>query len=395
MNLYKRICGAVVLVLFLAASLLPVSAASREVLDLHTDAAVLIEAETGTLLYAGPDAEKPMPPASLTKIMTLLIAMEEMERGAVDWDTPITASQKAWETGGSTMFLNIGQQATFRDLIRGICIVSANDACVAIAEYLYGSEAAFVEQMNRRAKELGLENTHFVNSHGLHDDDHYMSPLDVARLAAYFIKTQPEAARFQSEREFTFNDIRQFNRNPLLGNFPGADGIKTGSTPEAGYCLAATSKQDGMRLISVVMNTPGNEERGEDSRVLLNYGFRNFQFVLLAEAGETVTTVPVTRGRRRELPATAKAPIRLVIPRHVNENRLEQVFSLPDSVKAPVEKGTPLGSVQVKLEGETLAEMELLAGDSVEKLGFFASLWRSIGDSISSLWQKIWSKVSN
>ena len=395
MNLYKRICGAVVLVLFLAASLLPVSAASREVLDLHTDAAVLIEAETGTLLYAGPDAEKPMPPASLTKIMTLLIAMEEMERGAVDWDTPITASQKAWETGGSTMFLNIGQQATFRDLIRGICIVSANDACVAIAEYLYGSEAAFVEQMNRRAKELGLENTHFVNSHGLHDDDHYMSPLDVARLAAYFIKTQPEAARFQSEREFTFNDIRQFNRNPLLGNFPGADGIKTGSTPEAGYCLAATSKQDGMRLISVVMNTPGNEERGEDSRVLLNYGFRNFQFVLLAEAGETVTTVPVTRGRRRELPATAKAPIRLVIPRHVNENRLEQVFSLPDSVKAPVEKGTPLGSVQVKLEGETLAEMELLAGDSVEKLGFFASLWRSIGDSISNLWQKIWSKVSN
>ncbi|HOP69468.1 MAG: D-alanyl-D-alanine carboxypeptidase family protein [Dethiobacteria bacterium] len=395
MNLYKRICGAVVLVLFLAASLLPVSAASREVLDLHTDAAVLIEAETGTLLYAGPDAEKPMPPASLTKIMTLLIAMEEMERGAVDWDTPITASQKAWETGGSTMFLNIGQQATFRDLIRGICIVSANDACVAIAEYLYGSEAAFVEQMNRRAKELGLENTHFVNSHGLHDDDHYMSPLDVARLAAYFIKTQPEAARFQSEREFTFNDIRQFNRNPLLGNFPGADGIKTGSTPEAGYCLAATSKQDGMRLISVVMNTPGNEERGEDSRVLLNYGFRNFQFVVLAEAGETVTTVPVTRGRRRELPATAKAPIRLVIPRHVNENRLEQVFSLPDSVKAPVEKGTPLGSVQVKLEGETLAEMELLAGDSVEKLGFFASLWRSIGDSISNLWQKIWSKVSN
>jgi len=395
LNLYKRICGAVVLVLFLAASLLPVSAASREVLDLHTDAAVLIEAETGTLLYAGPDAEKPMPPASLTKIMTLLIAMEEMERGAVDWDTPITASQKAWETGGSTMFLNIGQQATFRDLIRGICIVSANDACVAIAEYLYGSEAAFVEQMNRRAKELGLENTHFVNSHGLHDDDHYMSPLDVARLAAYFIKTQPEAARFQSEREFTFNDIRQFNRNPLLGNFPGADGIKTGSTPEAGYCLAATSKQDGMRLISVVMNTPGNEERGEDSRVLLNYGFRNFQFVVLAEAGETVTTVPVTRGRRRELPATAKAPIRLVIPRHVNENRLEQVFSLPDSVKAPVEKGTPLGSVQVKLEGETLAEMELLAGDSVEKLGFFASLWRSIGDSISNLWQKIWSKVSN
>ena len=187
MNLYKRICGAVVLVLFLAASLLPVSAASREVLDLHTDAAVLIEAETGTLLYAGPDAEKPMPPASLTKIMTLLIAMEEMERGAVDWDTPITASQKAWETGGSTMFLNIGQQATFRDLIRGICIVSANDACVAIAEYLYGSEAAFVEQMNRRAKELGPENTHFVNSHGLHDGEHYMSPLGVARPAAYFI----------------------------------------------------------------------------------------------------------------------------------------------------------------------------------------------------------------
>ena len=209
---------------------------------------------------------------------------------------------------------------------------------MAVAEHLYGSEAAFVQQMNRRAEELGLENTHFVNSHGLHDPDQYMSALDIARLAAYFIQTQPEAAAFQAEREFTFNDIRQFNRNPLLGYYPGADGVKTGSTPQAGYCLAATSKQQGMRLISVVLNTPGMRERGQDSEVLLNYGFRNYKLATLYYAGETVAHVAVSRGRQREVPLMARQPVVAVIPREDEDYNIEQVLLLEETIAAPVEE---------------------------------------------------------
>ncbi len=395
MNTLKNILAGMLIICFCTAVFNPAAVSAEEELELTAAAAVLIEAQTGMVLYEK-NATEPMPPASLTKIMTLLVAMEELKKGRVDWDTPITASQKAWEVSDygntSTMFLNIGQQATFREMIKGIAIVSANDACVAVAEHLFGSEEAFVQQMNRRAKELGLENTHFVNSHGLHDPDQYMSALDIARLSAYFIQTQPEAAAYQAEREFTFNDIRQFNRNPLLGSYPGADGIKTGSTPQAGYCLAATSEQQGIRLISVVLNTPGMRERGLDSEVLLNYGFRNYKLLTLYDAGEPVAHAAVSRGREREVPLVARRPVAAVVPREDEHYNIEQVLLLDEPLAAPVEEGQSAGAIQlIDPEGNVIDEVELFVAQTVERLGFFRSILRSIGDFFAGLWNRVWS----
>lgn len=386
----KKIACFLITLLLLQAVTLPVFAAPAVELELNAGSAVLIDAENGTLLYEK-DARVPRPPASLTKLMTLLLAMEDLKSGLVDWDTMVTVSEQAWRTGGSQMFLNIGQQVSFKDLLKGITIISANDACVAVAEHLNGSEAAFVQRMNRRAAELGLENSHFVNPHGMDDPDHYMSALDVVRLAAYFIRTQPEAAAFQSEKEFTFNEIRQFNLNPLLGSYPGADGIKTGSTPGAGYCLAATSKQQGMRLIGVVLNTDSEEQRQEDSETLLNYGFRNFEIKTLYEKDEVIARLPVKRGQKREACLVAGGPVRAVVPRGDSSYKITEELDLPDTVAAPVKEGDIVGTLRLKNPaGELIGEVELTAQESLKRLGFLPNLLRQTGDLIAGLWHRIW-----
>lgn len=388
MNQIKKAMAAILAIIIIAGMFTSPVYSSEPEIELKAETAVLIEAETGTVLYAKA-ADKPMAPASLTKIMTLLLAMEELERGRVEWDTPITASQRAWETGGSTMFLNIGQSAAFRQMIQGIAIVSANDACVAVAEHLLGSEAAFVQQMNRRAAELGLKNTNFTNTHGLHHPDQYMSALDAAKLAAYFIKTQPEAAAYQSEREFTFNEIRQFNRNPLLGAFPGADGVKTGNTPEAGMLLVASSMQEGMRLVSVVMNTASDQERKEDSEVLLSYGFRNYELVTLHETGAIAAFAAVNRGRIRELPLAARQPVAAVAPRGDENHAFTERLILSNPVEAPVEAGELIGNLQmIGPDGRVASETELFAAEAVERLGFFRHLLRLAGDFLAGLWRQ-------
>ncbi|NLY39296.1 MAG: D-alanyl-D-alanine carboxypeptidase [Firmicutes bacterium] len=385
----KMIAATLVLAFMFGLSAVPVYA---DELELEAESAILIEAETGTVLFSK-NADARLYPASLTKIMTLLIAMEEMKQGKVDWDTRLTASQKAWETGEggltSTMFLNIGQEVTFEELLKGIAVVSANDACVVVAEHLYGSEAAFVQKMNERAEELGLENTHFMNSHGLHDPNHYMSAADVARLSTYFLKTQPEAAAFLAIPEYTFNEIRQFNNNPLLGNYPGVDGIKTGYTPEAGHCLSASSLQGDMRLIAVVMGNSSNATRRQDSEALLDYGFREFELLTLYEAGEVVTSLPVIRGEKRELAVKVKEPVAVVVARGQSAASFEEKITLPESLAAPVEAGQSLGKLQLfNSDGDAVSEVELLAAAPVERLGFFKALFRSIGDFFAGLWQR-------
>lgn len=388
MSYMKKSLSLFIMVLFAFQLLAPSAVFSaRPELELDAKAAVLIEPTTGKILYEK-NAREPLPPASLTKIMTLLLAMEELEKGRISWDTGIIVSQKAWEMGGSEMFLDINQIVTFEDLIKGTAIISANDACVALAEYISGSEAVFVQRMNERAAELGLENTNFTNSHGLHHPDQYMSALDVARLAAYFIQTQPEAAAFQSETEFTFNSIRQFNRNPLLGVYPGSDGIKTGFTPEAGWSLAATAKQGDMRLVSIVMNCSNNAARREDSSNLLNYGFANYELLTLAEAGEVFAEAPVIRGEELQVNLVAVEPAVAVIPRGEAE-RVEQTVTVPDSLKAPVESGARVGVLRLTYQGEEVAEVELATSVEVKRLGFFASLWRFAGEFFAGLWNRL------
>ena len=384
----KMIAATLVLAFMFGLSAVPVYA---DELELEAESAILIEAETGTVLFSK-NADARLYPASLTKIMTLLIAMEEMKQGKVDWDTRLTASQKAWETGEggltSTMFLNIGQEVTFEELLKGIAVVSAN-APAWWWQTPLRPEAAFVQKMNERAEELGLENTHFMNSHGLHDPNHYMSAADVARLSTYFLKTQPEAAAFLAIPEYTFNEIRQFNNNPLLGNYPGVDGIKTGYTPEAGHCLSASSLQGDMRLIAVVMGNSSNATRRQDSEALLDYGFREFELLTLYEAGEVVTSLPVIRGEKRELAVKVKEPVAVVVARGQSAASFEEKITLPESLAAPVEAGQSLGKLQLfNSDGDAVSEVELLAAAPVERLGFFKALFRSIGDFFAGLWQR-------
>ncbi len=391
--LQKQILSIILAVLILLqVAAVPAPAAPEGIeLTLSSEAAVLIDAENETVLYED-NARSPLPPASITKVMTLLLAMEDLKAGRINWETTVTVSERAWRTGSSEsqMFLNIGQQVSFKDLLKGIAIVSANDACIAVAEHLNGSVEAFVERMNRRAEELGLENSHFVNAHGLDNPDHYMSAADIARLAAYFIRTQPEAAAFHSEKEFTFNDIRQFNFNTLLQNYPGVDGLKTGSTPEAGFCLVSTAKRQEMRLIAVVLNSPTKELRRKDSITLLDYGFCNYELKTLYEENETVTAVPVKRGQKREIDLVATGPVRAVVPHNDSSNKIAEVFELPKAVSAPVEEGELIGTLHLKSpQGEPIAEVELYAQESLKRLGFFSNLARQIGDFFSGLWNRL------
>ncbi len=388
MNHTRKYFSLMLLLLLTIGLASPPPASAQVQLDLNAKAAVLIETHTGKVLYSQ-NADQPLPPASLTKIMTLLIAMEEIDQGTISLDTVVTASNKAWKTGGSTMFLNVDQQVTVEQLLKGIAIVSANDACVAIAEHLYGSEAAFVQRMNERAAELGLEHSHFMNSHGMHHPDHYMSALDIARLAAHLEENHPEAAALHTELEFTFNDIRQFNRNPLLDRFPGADGIKTGSTPEAGLCLAGSSTQEGMHLIAVVLNCSSEETRLQDSEVLLNYGFRQFELASVASADEVLATAPVIKGNPREVNLVARHPLQVIIPKGKTD-QLKKVVSIQD-LEAPVDAGTIAGSLDIVLDGEKLTTVELVSREKANRLKFLALVWRSMGEWISRLWSKIFS----
>ncbi len=355
-------------------------------LSLDGEAAILTEAHTGRVLFEQ-NADQPMHPASITKIMTLLLTGEALGQGIISLDDVVITSEQAWATGGSQLFLELGQEVTVQELIEGIAIVSANDACVSIAEHISGSVSVFVDSMNDRARELGLASTTFANTHGLHDPAQVTTAGDIARLARFFINSQPDIFALQSEREYIFNEIRQYNRNPLLGHFDGADGLKTGYLNEAGWCLAATAQRGDFRLISVVLNASSSEARRDDSQVLLNYGFSNYELFRRAGQGERITTVEVPRGQERTVNTVAANNIDVVIPRGQEHYLREEIISKGD-LAAPVEKGEPLAKIKIFYADKQLVETELLAGEDVERLGFFANAWRSIGDFFSGLFRR-------
>lgn len=367
------------------------AAPSSAELKLNSEAALLIDAENETVLYEK-NAHKKMAPASLTKLMILLLAMEDLEAGRVDQDSTVTISERAWRTGAdeSQMFLNAGQRVSFKELIDGIAVVSANDACIAVAEHLNGSVEVFVQRMNSRAAELGLKNSHFANVHGLDDPAHHMSAADVAHLTSYLIRSHPEALAISSKKELTFNEILQFNYNTLLGKYPGTDGMKTGNTPKAGYCLASTAEQQGMRLIGVTMHADTKGKRHNDSVALLDYGFCNYELKTLYEEGKVVTTIPVKRGQKKEAALVSPDPVRAVVPRNNQGYKITEELDLPRSLNAPVEKGDVVGTLRLKdAQGKTITEVELKAKESLSRLGFFPHIWRQAGDLFSGLWKRI------
>lgn len=358
-------------------------------LPLAAEAAVLMEAHNNQVLYDR-NAETRMHPASLTKIMTLLLVGEALDQELIHWDDQVKVSLNAYRMNiGSRMFLEHEQLVSVEDLVKGIAIISANDACVAIAEYIHGSEQAFVQNMNKRAAELGLKNTSFVNSHGLHDPGQYMSAMDVACLAAFFIRTQQKIARFQAEKEWTFNNIRQFNRNPLLGKYEGVDGIKTGFLNEAGWCLAATAKRDDLRLISVVMKSPDAATRKTDSEVLLQHGFNRYESIKIAAAGETMESIKVSRGKEKTVPVVPAEDIDVVIPRGQERFIKEKLTMEQKKVKAPLKKGDELGHLKVFYDQDLLLDKKLVAGKDIERQGFFAHIGSSIKGFFVGIWQRI------
>lgn len=344
--------------------------------QLAAEAWLLVDATTGTVLVEK-NGEQRLPPASLTKIMTSYIVEEELDRGTVTMDDMVNVSVRAWQMEGSRMFIREGTQVRLEDLLRGVIIQSGNDASVALAEHVAGSEEVFADMMNQHAARLGMTNTNYVNATGLPNENHYTSAADLVKLTRALINDFPQHYDMYAEKYFTYNDIRQPNRNSLLWRDPSVDGVKTGHTEAAGYCLVASALRDGMRLISVVMGAGSEEGRAVESQKLLTYGFRYFDTIDLYDAGESLRDVRVWGGDRDSIGLGLAASAVVTIPRG-SEDELDASLDFPAEFRGAITEGAEVGTLTVTLEGESVFEAPLVALSPVEEAGFFARLWDAI-----------------
>jgi D-alanyl-D-alanine carboxypeptidase (penicillin-binding protein 5/6) len=339
---------------------------------------VLMDAASGAVLVDQLGSQR-LPPASLTKLMTSHVAALEIQRGRLKESDLVTISEKAWRMGGSKMFVMVGNQVSVHDLMRGIIVQSGNDASIALAEHIAGGEETFASMMNQEAKRLGLADTHFVNATGWPDPNHYSSALDMARLARAIILEDPTHYALYAEKEFVWNGIKQPNRNLLLWRDSTVDGLKTGHTEEAGYCLVASSKRDGQRLIAAVFGTTSEQARAAETAKLLGYGFNFFDSKTFFRKGETVQTVVVWKGAARTLKAGVAADFAAALPKRTSSAYQTRVVLDKADVIAPVVTGAPLGHVElVNSDGKVVKQVPLVALDTVEKGGFFRRAWDSV-----------------
>jgi D-alanyl-D-alanine carboxypeptidase (penicillin-binding protein 5/6) len=332
---------------------------------------LLIDATNGEVLVEQ-NADQPLPPASLTKMMTAYIAEREIAEGRISFDDKVPVSIKAWKTGGSRMFIREGTEVRLEDLLRGIVIQSGNDASVAVAEYIAGSEDVFADVMNQTAVSLGMTNTQFKNSTGLPQEGHYTTAKDLGILAARTIADFPETYAIYKEKNFTYNGIKQANRNSLLFRDPSVDGLKTGHTEEAGYCLVASAERDGFRLISVVMGTASEKAREQETTKLLQYGFRYFSGQTVFAAGqplpESARKVWFGESEMVELAPTESLYVTLPLGR---ESAIQATLDAPDTLDAPLEAGAIVGNVKIILGERILAESPVAVAEAVPEGGFF------------------------
>ncbi|MDF2179332.1 serine hydrolase [Aliiglaciecola sp. CAU 1673] len=344
--------------------------------DVAAKGYVLMDYATGKVI-AESNADIRLAPASLTKIMTAYVIGQEIKSGKITMNDMVSISENAWAKNfpdSSKMFVEVGTQVKVSDLMRGIMIQSGNDACVAMAEHIAGSEEAFANLMNAYAEKIGMTGSHFVNSHGLDDPEHYTTPRDMALLSAAMIHDTQEVYKIYSEKEFTYNGIKQYNRNSLLWDKSLAvDGVKTGHTSEAGYSLITSAVQDDMRLVSVVMGTNSERTRKEENRKLLKFGFRFYETVVPYKAGESFVSHPIYMGDRDtvELGVIGDTPI--TIPRGQRKN-LQANFELNKKLEAPLAKGEVVGTLYLQLEGEDVASYPLVTLQEVEEGGLFKRL---------------------
>lgn len=352
------------------------------------NAYILQDFHSGQILAAH-NVDMPVEPASLTKMMTMYVLDVELARGTLNEDATALISENAWRTEGSRMFLDLGTQVPLQDLKLGVIIQSGNDASVAVAERVAGTEAAFAEMMNYQAQQLGMTNTHFTNATGLPDPQLYTTARDMATLARAMIKNFPESYQLYQQKEFFYNNIKQQNRNLLLYQDPTVDGIKTGHTSSAGYCLVASAQRQGMRLIAVVLGTESDKARAEQAQTLLNYGFRVFKTEQLATQNQVISEVPVWKGNKKQLQIGFAQDAYITIPQ--GKNDIQTTVNLQSLIIAPIQAGTPVGTMQVTLNNEVISEQTIVALETIEQ----GNLWRRFVDSIQLLFKKLLLLVGN
>ena len=358
-----------------------VFAESNTDLGLNAKSAILMEESTGNILYeSNPDERLPI--ASVTKVMTMLLIMEAVDSGKISLDDMVTVSENAMSYGGSTMFLETGEQLTVNDMLKGIAVASANDGCVAMAEHLTGSESAFVDMMNEKAKKLGMENTHFMNTNGLDEDDHYSSARDVAIMSRELMK---------HETIFNYTSIwmdtlrggkfQLANTNKLIRFYDGANGLKTGSTSKALCCLSAAAKRNDMQLIAVVLGAPTSAERFASAKSLLDYGFANYAVNTQITAGDEVQKIAVEKGVDKEVDVVAGDSCSTLVKKGQEDNITKEI-KIDETITAPIEAGQKIGTMTISRDGEVIADIDLNASSAVEKKGigliikdFFATIF--------------------
>ena len=326
-------------------------------------------------ILAEKNSDVSVEPASITKLMTAYTIFNELQSGNIALTDIVTISEKAWRTPGSRMFVEVGKQVAVEDLLQGMIVQSGNDATVALAEYVAGSEDSFAALMNKHAEEIGLTGSHFMNSTGLPDDNHYMTARDIAQLSTLLITNYPEYYNWYSQKEYTFNDITQHNRNKLLWRDDSVDGLKTGHTDSAGWCLVTSAEKEGMRLITVVLGTNSDNARTDASQALLNYGFRFFETHKLYDAGTQLTTSRIWKGSSETIALGVDKPLYVTIPRG-QYNALDASMNIDQRIMAPVNAGQSLGSVLVKLGEQVVADQPLVSLQSIGE----GSFWQRITD---------------
>ncbi len=340
---------------------------------------LMLDGTTGHELASLQPNER-LAPASLTKLMTAYVVFQSLGSGQITLDELVTVSEKAWRTDGSRMFIEVGSRVRVEDLLLGMIVQSGNDASVALAEHIAGDESVFAELMNQYARQLGMSSSHFMNATGLPNEEHFSTARDLATLAQAIIADFPEYYRWYSVREFTWNEITQPNRNRLLWRDDSVDGMKTGMTDDAGWCLVSSAERNGMRIIAVVMGTSSDRARIDGSQALINYGFRFFETRLLYRAGEEITSARIWKSANESSALGLLEDLYITIPRGSYES-LEMIQSVPAVITAPISQGQPVASISVSLNGEELVDEPLRALDDNPA----GSFWQRTRDGIS-LW---------
>ena len=378
----KKILLALVFAFLTLPAFAQVTAGGVAPVDTLAKQAIVVEASTGSVLYAK-DADSQMPTSSMSKVLTMYLVFEAIKNGKLTLDQTVTISDAAWRQTGSRMFVSIGSQVKVEDLIRGVIIQSGNDAAVALAEAVAGTEASFAELMNAKAKELGMANSHFKNATGMPDPEHYSTARDLATLAMSLMRDYPQHYHYYGETEFTYNNIKQGNRNPLLYRNMGVDGMKTGHTDIAGYGLIASALRENRRIVTVVNGLSSMQERADEPAKLIEWAYREYGLYTLVEKDKVMGEAKVWLGEAKTVPVIADKSVMMSLPRAAKESVKIEASVTNAETPAPIQKGQVLGKAIISGDGFASVEVPLIAADDVKQLGLFArtiaKIKRSLG----------------